>query len=391
MKLPDGWKTKTLGEITIWSSGGTPSKKNSEYWQGNIPWVSASSMHNEEIYKTEFLISREGLAAGSRLAKKGNLLLLVRGSMLWKKIPVCMAMRDVAFNQDVKALKVNGEINSKYLQYWFMSHENFLLHQTVGTGIGAGKLDTDEMKALSVSYPLSSREQQTIIDILSTWDAAIEKTECLIAAKEKHFKWLFNKLLIKPCSNGRWKKVVLGSMIIERNKKSEKHDHYPVFTSSRRGIFLQDEYFSKQVTSKDNTGYKILYKGDFTYRAMSDDGLFVFNRLDDYRNGIISPAYGVFHLKDIDSDFLLYYLNSSIFRREVAKEAQGGTRTALKLSSIKRMKVSLPEIKEQKEIVNTLNTCRSEIYFLRNLLEKYKLQKRGLMQKLLTGQWRVKE
>ncbi|MEA1876587.1 MAG: restriction endonuclease subunit S, partial [Bacteroidota bacterium] len=71
-----------LNDITTWASGGTPSKANESFWNGSIPWISASSMKDIWLAKSEFAITEEGLKHGSKLAPKGAILILVRGSML---------------------------------------------------------------------------------------------------------------------------------------------------------------------------------------------------------------------------------------------------------------------------------------------------------------------
>src|SRR5690554_7657820 len=110
MKLPASWQMKRLDKLVQFSSGGTPSKAKPEFWRGDIPWISATTMHQQEIVTSDLHISEDGLKAGSKLAKENDLLLLVRGSMLWKKVPICICRRDVAFNQDVKALRINEKI-----------------------------------------------------------------------------------------------------------------------------------------------------------------------------------------------------------------------------------------------------------------------------------------
>jgi type I restriction enzyme S subunit len=169
--FPD-WEEKTLGELTTWTSGGTPSKDEPSYWDGDIPWLSAASMHERYYDDSPLKISEEGLRNGSRIAKKGSLLLLVRGSMLWNRIPVGIATRDLAFNQDVKALALTKEVQAEFLLQWFIASENMLLHTVVGTGIGAGKLDTEEMKRLQVLLP-SLPEQTKIAGFLSAMDGKI--------------------------------------------------------------------------------------------------------------------------------------------------------------------------------------------------------------------------
>lgn len=153
------WAKYSLGELTDWFSGGTPSKKNESYWGGDIPWISASSMDGSRYADSNLKITQEGLNAGSRLASQGSILLLVRGSILHKRIPVGLAARDVAFNQDVKAIRVKSEYVAKritdeqYLYYWIRANEKKLLGMVENTGIGAGKLDTKRIHDIEISLP----------------------------------------------------------------------------------------------------------------------------------------------------------------------------------------------------------------------------------------------
>lgn len=251
-------------------------------------------------------------------------------------------------------------------------------------------INSTQLKAFPVLLP-DINTQKEVINVLEKWGAAIEKTEALITAKQKQFEWLKCTLLSKSSYDNGWNIIALGDLIKERNEKSVVEDQYPCLTSSRRGILLQNQYFSKQVASKNNIGYKIVYRGDFTFRSMSDDGIFVFNQQSIVDNGIISPAYAVFYIqKGVNADFLYYLLNSALFRRSLKKIAQGGTRTALKLNEIKKVNVEIPDLSRQISIAKNLNTAKHEITLLKSLLEMYQAQKRGLMQKLLTGEWRIK-
>lgn len=89
--MSSDWKEYRLGDVTNWSSGGTPSKQKEEFWNGEIPWISASSMGGNRYSDSENRITEVGLKAGSRLAPKDTVLLLVRGSILHQKIPVGIA------------------------------------------------------------------------------------------------------------------------------------------------------------------------------------------------------------------------------------------------------------------------------------------------------------
>ena len=167
-----------LDDVVTFKSGGTPSKENESYWNGDIPWISATSMQGKYYSKSDRTLTEEGLKKGSKLALKGSLLLLVRGSMLFNKIPIGITERDVAFNQDLKSLIVNDKSNTEYLYQWFSSQENLILDKVVGTGIGAGKLDTEDMKNLKLNLP-SLPEQTKIAKFLTAVD------EKLTALKQK--------------------------------------------------------------------------------------------------------------------------------------------------------------------------------------------------------------
>jgi type I restriction enzyme S subunit len=168
------WRSMTLGDVTTWMSGGTPKKDDKRYWGGEIPWISASSMHGSRYVSSDLKLTQEGLVNGSRLAPKGSILLLVRGSALHSKIPVGMAMCDLAFNQDVKALLPKIEcLRPWFLLYWLMSKESHLLDSVVEfTGIGAGKLDTKRMQSLEIKLP-SLNTQDNIISVAKSLDDRI--------------------------------------------------------------------------------------------------------------------------------------------------------------------------------------------------------------------------
>ena len=150
------------------------------------------------------------------------------------------------------------------------------------------------------------------------------------------------------------RKCKLSECVKEINDKTTKNNQYEVLTSSKNGILSQEEYFDKQVASKDNTGYKIIKKGQFTYRSMSDSGTFTINRLEDKEIGIVSPAYPVFEATNIDAEYLKYYFKSELFNKAIINLSQGSTRTALKYKDLIDIEIYLPEIEEQKKIVKIL-------------------------------------
>lgn len=150
------WQTYKLGELTDWYSGGTPSKQNLSYWNGEIPWISARTLKGTRINDSETKISKEGLNNGSRLAKEGDLLLLVRGSGLFNAIPISNVEKPVAFNQDIKAIRIKKQYNHIspwFLLFWLYANSRMLYAIMEETGIGAGKFDLGLLKNLVIEIP----------------------------------------------------------------------------------------------------------------------------------------------------------------------------------------------------------------------------------------------
>jgi type I restriction enzyme S subunit len=183
-----------------------------------------------------------------------------------------------------------------------------------------------------------------------------------------------------------WKWVKLGEVIEEVRERNLSNDQLPLLTSSRKGIYLQDEYFNRIVASENLSNYKVIRKGQFTYRSMSDDGTFVFNRLENMEVGLVSPAYYVFQVrKGYSGSFLKYFINNSIeVKKQIYKEIEGTTRTALRFNQLKNFIVPLPPLSEQRKIAQILETVDNAIEKTEKIIEKYKRIKQGLMQDLLT-------
>ena len=159
-------------------------------------------------------------------------------------------------------------------------------------------------------------------------------------------------------------RVTLGDHIVEINERTTTNNQHRVLTSSQKGIVSQDEYFNKQIASKENTGYKIVKRGQFTYRAMSDTGRFYINRLMEYDVGIVSPAYPVFEVIEdniIYTPYIVLFFESDYFQSLIVNQSTGSTRVSLKLEKIKRISIDIPSYQEQKEIVEKIESAKRAI------------------------------
>ena len=202
------WQTFQLGEVTKFSSGSTPSKQDPDFWNGEIPWVSAKDMKSFYLSGSEDKITEQALLEGAKIAKKGSVLLLTRGMTLLNDVPICLLRRDCSFNQDVKAIQAGSPaLTSEYLPYLLLGHKTSLQSLVDLAGHGTGRLATDLLLSLDVALP-SPQEQKAIAHILGTLDDKIElnrKTnETLEAMAKALFKsWFVDFDPVRAKAEGR--------------------------------------------------------------------------------------------------------------------------------------------------------------------------------------------
>lgn len=387
--IPEKWEVMRLEKVCSFYSGGTPSKDVATYWNGNIPWISAATMHKQNINSSDLFITKEGLLNGSKLANNGDLLLLVRGSMLWNKIPICECFCDVAFNQDVKKIKAGESVMPKFLLYWFLSQENYLLHQVVGTGIGAGKLETQDLKDMLFALP-PLPEQQKIAEILSTWDKAIEKQTALIEKLELRKRGLMQQLLTgkKQLINATsWQMIKAGSIF--KNVSNKGFENERLLSATQENGVIPRDMLESRVTmpSGETKSFKLVEIGDFVISLRSFQGGIEYS----YYRGIVSPAYTVLKPKqEICNEYYKQYFKSCDFISRLAV-AVIGIRDGKQISydDFCFIKIPSPSLAEQIKIANILIAADKEIDLARTKLITLRTEKDGLMQQLLTGKKRI--
>lgn len=235
-------------------------------------------------------------------------------------------------------------------------------------------------------------EQKAIVQVLSTADAAIHITEKLIAQKELRKKWLMQQLLTGKKRlmgfEGEWKEQKLEYFIKDYKQKPTEEDNYEVLTSAKSGLLKQTEYYGdNRITNRDDADYNVIPPNYLTYRSRSDDGLFTFNKNNLGITGLISGYYPVFSIKNGNINFILMYMN--YYRQKLTKYAIGTSQLVLAMNALKEAKFHLPLEEEQTAIAKVLQAADKEINLLKAKVKKFREQKIGLIQQLLTGKKRL--
>ena len=181
-----------------------------------------------------------------------------------------------------------------------------------------------------------------------------------------------------------WRVGQVSKCIEEYKFFSNDISHIPVYSSSRKGLVPQSDYYNQREAVETNLGYKVVPQGYVTYRHMSDDDVFHFNINKTGENVLVSSEYPVFTSSDnCDLSFLISVLNNTArFRYFCKMQKLGGTRTRLYLDNLKRYALALPPFDEQKKIAKILSTQDKAIELQGRKIEELKRFKKGCLEKM---------
>jgi len=320
----------------------------------------------------------------------------------------------LAFSYNVPRIRVNGEVNKKFILYCLKSTWVLKQQHALFSGNAQPFLDTNAIGGFKIPLP-PLPEQQKIARILTTWDKAIEKTEHLIAKKQERKKGLMQQLLtgkrrfLEFVKSDKMHDTKLG--MIPEDWDIRKLKNIACIDKESLGNGISPDYKFTYISLSDIDNGKIIsnklpvlnysnspsrarrvvHIGDILLANVRPNllGYYIFNK--EVNNTIVSTGFSVITPKEkISGDFIYQYLYSSIFQRQLHGLIVGSNYPAINSYVVKSLKIPLPDYFEQQKIASVLSTADNEIEYLQNQLEKLKEQKKGLMQKLLTGEVRVR-
>ena len=262
------------------------------------------------------------------------------------------------------------------------------IHQMV-TGSNYPALSVGDVRDLKIPLPPLA-EQRKIAEILRTWDEAIETAEAELKAKKERKRWLMNKLLAPAVVHGRhgWRHVELGDCFSERSESGQPG--LPLLSITGEYGVVDRELIGRRDTSAADKGkYLRIYPGDIGYNTMRMwQGVCGLSSHD----GIVSPAYTILRpLPGTNAAFMYYLFKCPAMIAKFHSRSQGLVKDTLNLKfpAFSKISVNQPDLNVQKDIVSVLEKTDTELSLSGKYIEALRTQKRGLMQKLLTGEVRV--
>ncbi len=383
---PSAWQRKKLGELFDVQLGKMLNEKAKEgqllpYLANfNVRWGSFDLSRLNEMSFSESERKKFSLKPGDLLMCEGG---EIGRCAVWQQ-----ENKTLYYQKALHRLRpLTTDISSEFV-YYYMQHiaTQGELPKLVGE-TSIAHLTREKLICLLIPVPLQ-HEQNRIVALLSTWDQAIEKTERLIVVMEKLYKWLNSSLI----STDRHHHGHIRDFTTEVSKRNNGAAIDRVLSvTNNNGFVLPEDQFERRVASSDLSNYKIVARGQYAYNP-SRINVGSIARLDGWDTGVLSPMYVVFEIDEqkVNSNFFLHWLASHEAKERIRKSAQGSVRETVSFTNLGAIPFPFPSFDLQQTIATTLNTTRQEIDLLKKQVEVYRRQKRGLMQKLLTGRWRAK-
>ncbi|MFZ2492841.1 MAG: restriction endonuclease subunit S [Thermoanaerobaculia bacterium] len=287
------------------------------------------------------------------------------------------------------------KVDPHYLETYLRSDAVilFIRQHATGTSGSMKKISREIVELIPIVVPVVE-EQEAIATVLLEWDAAIEGTEQLIAAKWLSVKELMRRLF-REHAYPRRQLAAFSSPVTRKNTHGGGH---PLTISGADGLVSQSRYFDKRIAAEKTDHYTLLKRGEFAYNRSYSAGypLGAIKRLDTHDEGVVSTLYLCFALIEGEaplSNYFAYFCESGGFNHQIYQVAQEGARNHGLLNVTAEdffsMSMPVPPPDVQLRVVRVLDAAHEELRLLREQLVAVKMQKRGLMQKLLTGEWRL--
>jgi len=359
----DNWEKIRLGEfLTLKRGFDLPSHLRND--SGIVPVISSAGILG---YHTEPKISPPGVVTG-RYGSVGAVFYVDKA--FWP-------LNTTLYVEDFKG-------NDALFTYYLLQTLNFKKYSDKTSVPGVNRNDLHRIKLLRPPLP----EQQKIAEILSTWDEVIEKTERLIAALQTRKKGLMQRLLNGqvrfPGFNREWKEAKLEDCCdildnqripLNNDERVNRQGNIPYYGANGILDYIDDNIFDEPLILIAEDGG---YFDEASFRPIC--------QLIDGKSWVNNHAH-VLRAKPGNVREWIYYW---FVHRNIVPYINGGTRSKLNQKDLRTLPIKLPTYDEQLKVSSFLKECDQEIKLHNEILSIYNSQKKGLMQRLLTGQVRVR-
>ncbi len=401
--IPEDWQVKRLGDLVEIKSGESPSLFDLAPI-GLYPYVKVDDLNNCSKYQSR---SREYAKIAANAVKRGSTIFPKRGAAIMNN-KVRLADCDILMDSNMMAIMPNTAYLDEEFLYYRIIYEK--LYRIADTST-IPQINNKHIIPYKIPLP-SLSEQKRIVNLLNTWDNAIEKQTELIEKLRLRKRGLMQQLLTGkkrlPGFTTDWKQMKLGDVCTWLRNVTFSRDQLNGTSGACQNVHYGDVLIKYQSILDCNNVELPYINDDVDIRSTPDfvqDGdIIMSDTAEDETVGkaceaanvenrkilaglhtmLIRPKAGIFA-----PCFLGYYINSEVYRKQLFPLIQGIKVCSLGKQSVQNTILAVPSIIEQVGIVKILSMCDLEIQSATKKKAEFQSQKRGLMQQLLTGKKRI--
>ena len=327
----------------------------------------------------------KGIVSATNLPTNTNVVKFSKGDVLLSNIrpylkKVWYADRNGGCSTDVFVFKALPICDSNFLHH-VIANDRFIKFVMGGAkGVKMPRGDKEQMITYKVGLPCIE-EQKKIAVFLSLLDERISTQNKIIDKLQSLIKGISNRLLYADNSMS----IRIEEMLIERSERTKKNNQYEILSSTVNGIFSQRDYFSKDIASDNNVGYKIIHLHDI---VLSPQNLWMgnINFNDKFDIGIVSPSYKVFSIADgFDKKYVAALLKThhALYNYMLVSE-QGASivRRNLNYEAFEQLVFKIPSLNKQQEIGHVISLLKSQLENANLLIKTYNSQKQYLFRQM---------
>ncbi len=393
----DDWEQRKCSDFIKFVGGATPSKSNKSYWNGDIIWLSSQEINKGGFVDSgTYTITDKALDDGTtKLVKADTPLFISRSGILAHSFPITRPTKDVAINQDIKAMLFDRELYfTDFIVYMMENKADYILKSIVKSGTTVQSVSMPDMEKMEVCLP-EIKEQHQIGMFFLKLDNLItlhqRKCDMLVEYKKGMLQKMFpqNGASVPeirfPGFTGDWEQFKFLDFTWNAGKRNvDELDLEPYAITKEHGFIRQSEAHDDYGYMKDTDrkAYNIVMPKSFAYNParINVGSIGYYEGVEDV---IVSSLYEVFQTADyVDDRFLWHWFKSDEFPKWIERLQEGSVRLYFYYDKLCECQLLLPSIAEQKKISAVFDELNDLIELHQRKLECIKEYKKGLLQQL---------
>jgi type I restriction enzyme S subunit len=403
----EDWDERKLGDFIRFIGGATPSKANSDYWNGDIVWLSSQEVKGGYISEGTYKITQKAVDDHTtKMVQANTPLIITRSGILAKMFPITIPVRDVAINQDIKALIFDPVKHSTlFIVSTLQYHEQTILSTIVKTGTTVQSVSMPDMERLKVDIP-SIEEQTQIGNFFKQLDETISLKQRELSTLKQTKQGFLQKMFPKegetvpevrfPGFDGDWGLCGLGNVFdtvtdyvangsfetIRENVNSYESENYAYMlrlqdaSNQWRGPWLYTDKRGYDFLKKSS-----LYPGDIIMSNVGSVGkLFVVPHLD--KPMTLAPNAVLLRSTKRDNYFLYQMMLTEKISNSVKEKTTPGVQPKINKTDLKKIETLIPDLEEQTKIGNLFKHLDNLITLHQRELNALQATKKAFLRKM---------